>query len=76
MNLASQSTMKVLAVPMLSSANSPALSASDRFFAADNWRAASCQAGPMFSWVQNLTAAACSAVRLLLLALPISLVSL
>ena len=39
--------MKVLAMPMLSSANSRAFSAEPNPFAAESWRAASCQAGGM-----------------------------
>ncbi len=37
--------MKVLAIAHVEQREQPALSASDNFFASDNWRAASCQTG-------------------------------
>src|SRR5712692_2533359 len=75
-NLASQSAMNTLAMPMLSSARSRALSASPSFFAAESSRAAWFQLGPKLVWAQKRTASACWGVRLVLFAAPSSLVSL
>ncbi len=75
-NFASQSVMKVLAMPVLSSANRRAFSARLSFFASESWRAAACQARPRLAWVQYFTASVCAAVRVVLLAPPTVFVSL
>ena len=75
-NLASQSVMKVLAMPTLSSANRRAFSARPSPFAADIWRAATSQLRGRFDWVQYFTASVWAAVRVVLLAPPTVFVSL